>query len=369
MKVNYTLLLFIFCIASLSSQNLLNTSTWTEGTGNVSGFTIYGTTEKNYRDTGLDHLGNEVILWECIPNDTSFQDGGFFSSYIPIDHTKTYRFSVWMKKINSDIGSSYFGCNSLANGQFQTLRLNNSLINSPYFFTGDLPELNKWYLLVGYVHNSSYSSNVSLGKIYDGETGEEVLSLTDFKFTTSAINVRSRSFLVHGSNPVDKQLLYKPTLEKLTSSSPSINQLLSINEESTLIFAYDNAGNQKQRFYCDIPGCPLTTPPAGRPNTTDIKKITDTKENESLTETSVHSIKLYPNPTEGKLTIQSKEVDVKLSHSINIYNTQGALVEQINVNKETHSLELDITKMPTGVYFIHMHFSNGTAVTRKIIKK
>ncbi|KAB8155759.1 T9SS type A sorting domain-containing protein [Kordia sp. TARA_039_SRF] len=367
MKVKL-ILLFLTCnIINIYSQNLLSTTTWTVGTGNVTGFSIYGTTEKNYRELSLNHIGHEVIVWKSIPDNTSIQDGGFFSSYVTIDHTKTYRFSVWIKKTNSNEGSSYFGCNSYANGQFQTLRLNDSSISSPYFFVGDLPELNKWYLLVGYVHDSNHSSNISLGRIYDGETGEEVQTLTDFKFTSSATNIRSRSFLAHDSNSDDRQYYFNPTIEEVNGSESTINFLLSINENSSLFFAYDNAGSQKQRFYCRNASCITPTPPIGRSNTAI--DITDSEKIENLDEATVSNVQLYPNPTEGKLTIQSNGINSKFSHSINIYNVQGSLVKQTYLDKETTLLEVDISEMPTGIYFIHLHFSNGNAVTRKIIKK
>lgn len=369
--MKFTLLSLLFFIVSVHSQNLLDASTWTVGFGSVSGFSAYGITEKNQRELGLNHVGNEVVLWKSLPDDTGFQDGGFYSSYVNIDPTKTYRFSVWIKKTNSNTGTTYFGCNSYVNGQHQTLKLDGTTNVNPYFWYGDLPELNKWYLLVGYIHNSSYSSTVSLGRIYDGVTTEEVLTITDLKFSASATNLKSRAFLAYDTNSDDRQYHYEPRMEEVNGIEPSINRLLGINEGSTLVFNYDNSGSQKQRFYCSA-GCQIPTPPVGRPSNDDLDNlITENNKKDDLNSENITSnnLVLYPNPTAGRISVSISNVDYHLSDFISIYNINGALVKEVTLQKKTTSSEIDISSQPSGVYFIHIHLSNGSVVTRRIIKQ
>ncbi|QHI38241.1 hypothetical protein IMCC3317_36300 [Kordia antarctica] len=85
MKIKITLLTLLLFIGTVYSQNLLNTTSWTVGTGVVNGFGMYGTAQKNYRELGLNHVGSEVILWKSLPDDTTFADGGFYTSYLNID--------------------------------------------------------------------------------------------------------------------------------------------------------------------------------------------------------------------------------------------------------------------------------------------
>ncbi|MEM6686321.1 MAG: T9SS type A sorting domain-containing protein [Bacteroidota bacterium] len=359
-------LLFSFSFES-NAQNMYSLANWTVGTGSITDFSQYGVASCNARELGNNHVGASVVLWKATPNAASFQDGGIYGYYKTIDPTKTYRLSIWVKKTNSFSGKTYFGCNSYANGAHQTLNISGTADINAYFWYGDLPELDKWYLMVGYVHPNSYAGP-HLGRIYDGETGEIVMNINDKKFSLAATNLRLRSFFAYDTNLEDRQYLYKPIMEEYSNASPSINSLLSINEDSTLLFAYDNAGNQKQRFYCDVSGCSVQTPPAGRPGNLEIEKVVDVTDDEEVSNIG-ETIQLYPNPTGGKLSIRLLESDVELSESIHMYSIQGSLIRQIRTEKDTTSLTLDISEIPTGVYFIHLHFSNGNAVTKKIIKR
>lgn len=360
--------------------NLLNTSTWTVGCGSVSGFSQNGATSENCRELGENHVGDEVVLWKAIPDSANNADGGWNSSYYNINHTKSHRFSVWIKKTNSNNGRTYFGCRKYNN----ILRLNGSVNNNPYFWSGDLPKLNRWYLLVGYVHKSSYTSTINLGRIYDGVTGKEVASITDFKFKSTATNISHRSYLYYDTNTSDRQYFWNPRIDPITGNEPTISELLQINEDSKLIFSHDLAGNQTQRFYCEEEGfCSPIAPSSRKINEKGIKmkdeqgvvmaEQTDVPLPGEEVEKEIESLNvkhtIYPNPTNGKVTIQLSGKDYNLTNSINIYSVNGSLVKRINIDAPSNKMELDISNMPSGAYFIHMHFTNGTTTTEQIIKK
>ena len=75
-----------------------------------------------------------------VPNDAPGNcDGGWVTSEIAVDHTRNYRFVVWMKKDNLTDGNSYFGCGYW--GQNHVVKLDGTRTNNPYFLTGDLPQL------------------------------------------------------------------------------------------------------------------------------------------------------------------------------------------------------------------------------------
>ncbi|MDD4748050.1 MAG: hypothetical protein PHW19_12305 [Salinivirgaceae bacterium] len=85
---------------------------WVLGSGgNTSFYSLKGNGSENYRVMGLNHKNEKVILWECRPDSTSGNDGGFNTHSFPIDKNKTYRFSIFVKTSNNS-GKTYLGCGS-----------------------------------------------------------------------------------------------------------------------------------------------------------------------------------------------------------------------------------------------------------------
>lgn len=220
-KLKLGLLCFLSASAlGSSAQNLLNLSDWVIGSGGTAGFTPNGLVSENEREWGIGPLGTQVILWKGTPSGDGEGDGGFNSVNIPINHQKTYRFTVWIKRTNSKTGTAYFGCGANVNS------VNDVVNNNPYFWYGNLPELDKWYLLVGYVHGSNDPSKASSGGIYDGITGNKVASALDFKFPSTATSTRLRSYLFYDSNTSDRQYFYGPRVEEVNGNEPTISSLL-----------------------------------------------------------------------------------------------------------------------------------------------
>ncbi|PYF74186.1 hypothetical protein B0O44_104357 [Pedobacter nutrimenti] len=203
------------------AQNLLNMDGWTIGQGSTGVFGRNGTEIENIREWGEGPNGKRVILWKSQPDGLANEDGGWNTNPIAIDHTKMYRFTVWMKKTNSTNGVSYFGCDYVAD-------LDNSPHANPYFWNGKLPELNKWYLLVGYIHGSGDDTQVHMGGIYDGVTGIKVLNCTDFKFFVGTTSTYHRTYLYYDPNVNDRQYFYAPRVDVVNGNEPSVESLLGI---------------------------------------------------------------------------------------------------------------------------------------------
>ncbi|MEW7277953.1 hypothetical protein ABW636_05105 [Aquimarina sp. 2201CG1-2-11] len=232
------LLLFMSCSTILFSQNLINTTNWEAGAAPAPGFANNGIAQENVLEVGLGPYGDNVVLWKAAPDGNGNKDGGYESSYYPIDHTKTYRLTVWIKKTNSVDGGTYFGLYSKNNNaQHSTLNLTNSSVPNAYFWNGDLPQLDKWFLLVGYMHHSGYTSSTNLGGIYDGNTGAKLVPFNDFKFAEGATTLLNRAYLFYDPNVNDNQYFFAPRIEQVNGSEPSIEQLISTNTNSN-----DNPG-------------------------------------------------------------------------------------------------------------------------------
>lgn len=76
---------------------------------------------------------------------------------------------------------------------------------------------------------------------------------------------------------------------------------------------------------------------------------------------SVSTVTVGPNPTTGKLSVHSEHV---ISY-IDIYDSHGELIDIHNTR--ALSCELDLSALPTGVYFLHLYTSGGT-VSKRVIK-
>ena len=125
-----------------------------------------------------------------------------------------------------------------------------------------------------------------------------------------------RAYLYYDVNLEDRQYFWAPRIDKVDGSEPSILDLLHVKENSTLIFSYDIAGNQNQRFYCEEEGFCGPSAPTSRiafgssssmqQAEEDIVEITDEPiEEEDTIDTSYH---IYPNPTNGQSPFNSLDL-------------------------------------------------------------
>jgi len=226
MKIITTLCLVLTTFTiNTNAQNLIDLQDWKAGTGGTSNLGQNGSASQNIREWGEGPGGIRALLWKAVPDGGVDRDGGWNSSAIPIDNKLMYRSVIWMKKTNSNDGHSYFGCLDVAS-------LDGIPYSNPYFWYGDLPELNKWYLLVGYIHASDDPSTVNYGGIYDGITGQKVVEMNDFKFSPTATETVHRTYLFYDPNVNDRQYFYNPRLEVVNGNEPTIASLLGLTGQS-----------------------------------------------------------------------------------------------------------------------------------------
>jgi hypothetical protein len=221
MKPSLQLILFYFFLPiALAAQNLLPSQSWTAGTGPIGMFTPQnGNVGENIRELGLNPYGAQAILWKAAPDGSYNGDGGWDSQMITIDNTKLYRLAIWIKKTGSNDGTTYFGSGS-STGSLLTLAGVSDA--NPYFWYGDLPELNKWYLLVGYIHPHNDPSTTNYGGIYDGVTGAKVNSTNDYKFHPSLTTARHRTYLYYDYTTSDRQYFYGPEFYQMSDNTPLV---------------------------------------------------------------------------------------------------------------------------------------------------
>ncbi|WP_431159162.1 T9SS type A sorting domain-containing protein [Winogradskyella poriferorum] len=85
----------------------------------------------------------------------------------------------------------------------------------------------------------------------------------------------------------------------------------------------------------------------------------------SVDEFSTTSLKVYPNPTEGLLNIQSDYTNTDLS--IEIFNLLGAKVLETKMNGANESI--DLSHLNNGLYLMKVYSGSEVVITRKIVKQ
>jgi len=84
---------------------------------------------------------------------------------------------------------------------------------------------------------------------------------------------------------------------------------------------------------------------------------------ENLTETALGAIQMYPNPASDRLFINNLENVA----NITVYTIQG--IEVLNTNAFTSRLELNVSNLAKGVYFVTFLDVEGNVATQKFVKK
>ncbi|WP_442267055.1 DUF6443 domain-containing protein [Tenacibaculum sp. ZS6-P6] len=225
---------------------------WTSGNTGPTNFYTAGTTSENRIISGATPFGGTDLLWECIPDAAYNFDGGWNTRYFTIDNTKTYRYSVWVKKnkVGSGTGRTYHGANNVNN-------LSGTPNTNPYFWNGFLPEANKWYLMVGVIHPDTYTGgDTGESGLYD-TNGNKVLDGVEFKWSKTETSIRLRNYLYYSTDTSVRQYFWSPLFQEIDGSEASLNDI--VNRSSTLVgeekikdivthVTYDSLGRQKKEY-------------------------------------------------------------------------------------------------------------------------
>jgi len=220
---------------------------WTVGNGGTTFYHQNGDDVENQRIIGANHLGQNVILWSCKPSGNGGGDGGWNTSYVNIDNTKTYRFSVFVKKVGES-GVFYLGV-----GYNTVCDLNTSTKNeNPYFYQSDLSgwRLNGWLLITGYVYPYGVTglSNIN-GEIWDCSTGQLLGTTTSFNWANDAVSTFHRCYLYYNNESTNRQYMYAPRIDLVDGNEPSIAQLLGMSAIQSYAASKANDAENNAKTY------------------------------------------------------------------------------------------------------------------------
>lgn len=194
---------------------------WDIGTNGSQGdFSRNGGTSENEIIRGTGPHGKFSALWKCIPDSNSNADGGWNHNFQG-DNSTRLRMSTFFRRNNSKNGVTYHGCDNSGN----TLNLDGSTNGNPYFWNGDPPNLDEWYLAVGILHPNSYQGGqTGISGVYDMD-GNQVRGGTDYKWGTGS-RQELRNYLYYSTNTSERQYFAYPRVEVVDGTEPSIEALL-----------------------------------------------------------------------------------------------------------------------------------------------
>jgi hypothetical protein len=227
-------------LTQLNNNNLLDLTTWTQDTfGSVTNFPCNGATNESYRYLQTDPWGNSSLVWETRPTTNGDADGGWEGSYVNIDNTKTYRYSVWVRRTSSSAGGTfYFGLHSNGTGDVYGLHDGSSNTN-PYFdYRGTSWFIqNQWYLVVGHVFPASTATGATNAHPDSGvytRLGGKIGSLLgnipcDCRWGAGATQGMNRTYHYYCGDTTTRLQFFSPRIDVIDGNQPTIDNLLNNN--------------------------------------------------------------------------------------------------------------------------------------------
>ncbi|MFD0963243.1 DUF6443 domain-containing protein [Pseudofulvibacter geojedonensis] len=215
---------------------------WSLGDITSTFFRQIGQASENEIVNGETPFGDIDLLWKCGNDSDSNADGGWNTREFPVDNTKSYRYTTWVKKTSDLVdGNTYHGVQHVNN-------LDGTINDNPYFWLGDLPQLDTWYLLVGVVHPHDYNGpDTGESGVYDVD-GNKVLDGTEFKWKLGANFSYFRNYLYYSTNTSVHQYFYKPLLQKQDGNHWPLQDIANnVNAKDVVShIEYDDIGRQTQ---------------------------------------------------------------------------------------------------------------------------
>lgn len=233
-------------------RTIINWNNWTVGTGSVTGYPASGDGNSNSRILDTNPFGNQDVIWDISNQDAaSDADGGWEGSSFPIDSSKMYRFSVWVRRKTIGNGHFYLGPHSnwaLTPGAYILNRSDSAQNTNPYFVASNWwGNANQWYLIVGHVWPAGSGSGSSRADsaCYD-TSGNKIFSINDFMWDYPNTTSFHRCYLSYSTDTATNQQMYQPRVDVVDGSEPTIAELLA--DAGNRLYDLTNVGNHGRIF-------------------------------------------------------------------------------------------------------------------------
>lgn len=249
--------------------SLINTNSWTIGSGSVDGYGQNGNTEENTRLYDTDPWGNQSIVWGTYASGDNGADGGWNTNYVSIDPTKLYRFSVWVRRTSSTAGGTFYFGTGAGGGEVRGTS-DSATKGNPYWeCSGTGFVQNQWHLVCGHIypHFSTYTGRhpntgyftiaTGANTLYAGVNGCNIGS--DLKWDSASSSAVHRTYHYYCGDATTRLQFFAPRIDMCDGNEPSISELLS-NGSSV---CKDLSGNTRTLAFVNSPATSYTSANGG----------------------------------------------------------------------------------------------------------
>lgn len=236
------------------SSNILDYTSWTLGTRGsqskqqsnpyrTSSFSQITGDDLNEIVIRKNPKNEDDIVWRGVRKDTNTVtngDGGFNTWQFRIDKNKLYRCSIWIKRpyLENSTGNWYMGVyayNENGSIPFITNGSNGSDSNFYHYSSARIFN-NDWFLVIGYIlpnniNDSIFRDDINyLTKIYNSKG--KLLDTHNYKckFPNDCTKMVFRSYLYYSNIQETEQYFYRPRVDLIDGTEPSINDLIHLRE-------------------------------------------------------------------------------------------------------------------------------------------
>lgn len=209
----------VYCHMTDIDNNMLEVN-WAVWDGTIWEFIKRGDYAENQRVNWTIPFRETDVLRQASPSGNQWWDWGWVYHDIPTNEEKTYRVSMWAKRTwDQDDGYAYLWCEDVE--EFKTSSWIWVTETNPYFRYGDLPELDKWFLIVWYIHWSGHTDTNVYWWIYDLETKSKIKSThRDYRHLNWSTIQDHRGFIRGDGNAIgnNKAYFYAPRFEEISKA-------------------------------------------------------------------------------------------------------------------------------------------------------
>lgn len=243
-------------------RSLIKANVWTPGPGDALNFSQNGLISENQRVYDIDPWNQKSLVWEARPSGDGGADGGWNGTMFPIDRTKIYRSSVWIRRTSSS-ADGYFYHGLYTNGTHPSYNPTYVADGNVIRFRDGLGEWNpywdyastssyvkdEWYLHVGHVFPAQYFADVvhPHSGIYN-RTGKKLRAnggniANDCKFPVNATMAMQRVYLFYSNNAAMRGQFAYPRWDLIDGTEPSVQDILDQGPYMSVLY------NEPRRGY------------------------------------------------------------------------------------------------------------------------
>lgn len=226
-----------------TNRNLIDSRTWVYGgSGTQPGFTANATSGGGSNSIVIAALpdGSRGSVWKATSGSAAgtSPEGGWDTTAFAIDHTKMYRFTVWIKASGGNGSGSFY------HGVGQVNDIGGGTNANPYFNANVRSSINNlgWVLCVGYVYPSTYAGGqLNSGGVWRADTGEKIITGVDYRWVSGQATSTERAYQFYTTASGNVQEFWNPRVELCDGSERSIGAMLGDAAVAQAILAVANA--------------------------------------------------------------------------------------------------------------------------------